>query len=460
MTRVHTRFSTPRRRLFLTAAIGTVGALALAACGASSGGSAATSSGGPGSFKGQMLTVQFNPVTTNAAGYDKYYAALASAFNKATGATVKYESTSMSFQEQLPQIAASQSGPDIIAASTSASAYQSNSFVRLSAAEWQTIGGESQFNPGQLNDSGPAGGPYDEVPLYNVPYVMVYNTTLFKAAGITKPPTTWTEYVADAQKVNDPSKGVYGTSMDPSDSANQDAWKTPFYFLQSYGGTFDTASGQPTLTTSAAAQAYEFWFDWYTKFHIVNPDGLTWQNPQMAAAFAAGDVGELPAVTSADIPLFESGKVGKDFAFATVPGLPYGESAYPSGGHQPSRLAQAGLYITSFAPTQLALQFVKVVLSTKMQVLEYQTTGDLPVTKQAVTEVLNSQPGLLKPFLQALQSDEAPEPFTTWWNAAELGLVGMASKLASTAAISGSLSQGDIESGLASTQSSLQQLWR
>lgn len=54
---------------------------------------------------------------------------------------------------------------------------------------------------------------------YAVPvdkYVMgfYYNKALFKAAGIAHPPTTWSEFQADAKKLTVPSKQQYGFGID------------------------------------------------------------------------------------------------------------------------------------------------------------------------------------------------------------------------------------------------------
>lgn len=423
----------------------------LAAC--SSGGATST---GSGKFSGQTLTVQHGPITSNASGFNDYYNALATAFHKATGATLKWETSSIAPDQQFPQIQASHTGPDVLGSSTSASAYNSGVFVKLSKADWNVLGGTDQFNPGQLGDSGPSGGPYDEVPQYNNPYALVYNTQLFAKAGITHPPTTWTEFIQDAQKINDPSQGVYGTGFDPGDSANQDSWKTPFYLIGANGGRLYSTNGKPQIDSSESVDAYSFWFSWYTKYHIVDPKSLSWQNPQMVAAFAAGKIGMLPAVNGSVALTAQQGAIGKNYAFAPIPTIPYGQTQAPTGGSA-SRLAQAGWYIGTYAPKDLALQFLKVTLQTDMQTRMFNDIGYLPVTKAGVTAVLQSKNiGQQKPFLEELQSSQEPEPFVSWWNEGELSLVSMGSQLASQLATKGSLSDSQIKSALKSVQSSLE----
>lgn len=410
------------------------------------------------SFSGQTLTVQLLPITIDASGYNQYHNAMADAFHKATGATVKYVTSSESLGEQFAQIEASHSGPDVILSSANGAAYASGAFVHLSKSDWKVLGGTSQFYPEQLASSGPKGGPYDEVPMYNVPYTMVYNTALFQKAGITHPPTTWGDYIADAQKINDPAAGIYGTGFDPSDTQNGDPWKIAFYLSANYGGALyanhDTGT-KPTLTSTPVKQAYEFWFDWYRKYHIVDPNSLSWQEPQLQAAFAAGKIGMLPGVKSQYLPLYESGAIGHNFSFAKMPSVPYGMSSLPKGGTAPqSFLSQDGLYIGTWANKALALQFIKVELEKKYQVMQFNLTGNMPVTSAAGAVAKKSGGALLAPFFSALGSEE-PEPFATSWTAGQIAIEAMTQSFASDLATSHQLSNQQIASGLAKTQSTI-----
>ena len=50
--------------------------------------------------------------------------------------------------------------------------------------------------------SGPNATTQIGIPVAMRPFGMVYNTDMFKAAGITTPPTTWDDLVADAQETD------------------------------------------------------------------------------------------------------------------------------------------------------------------------------------------------------------------------------------------------------------------
>ena len=63
------------------------------------------------------------------------------------------------------------------------------------------------------------------VPLYGLAYTLFYNTKLFKQAGISAPPKTWSEFVADAKKLTKPPD-QYGVTLEGgsiSEGANADS---------------------------------------------------------------------------------------------------------------------------------------------------------------------------------------------------------------------------------------------
>lgn len=59
-------------------------------------------------------------------------------------------------------------------------------------------------------------GDYYAVPLKQEIYVVFYNKDLFDAAGVAYPttPWTWDDMIATAEKLTDPSKGIYGLYLD------------------------------------------------------------------------------------------------------------------------------------------------------------------------------------------------------------------------------------------------------
>jgi len=75
-----------------------------------------------------------------------------------------------------------------------------------------------------------------------------YNMDLLKAAGITKPPATWDEFVADSKAVSKPDKGIYGYEFEPGTSEF-------IAGVYSRGGSITNADQSQFLFNNPAGQA-------------------------------------------------------------------------------------------------------------------------------------------------------------------------------------------------------------
>ena len=117
-------------------------------------------------------------------------------FKKQTGATVKFE-TFASANDELTKIQTSVlsgQGPDIYGLGTTftPTAYSTGAFVKLTADDWNKVGGRDRFVPATLGISGPDQKHQVGIPFPSRPFVMAYNKDLLKAAaGIDKPAHTW-----------------------------------------------------------------------------------------------------------------------------------------------------------------------------------------------------------------------------------------------------------------------------
>lgn len=97
--------------------------------------------------------------------------------------------------------------------------------------------------------------------LYGIPneidvYALNYNKKLFAAAGITAPPKTWDEFLADAEKLTDKSKGQQGFGLINSWAAGV---LHPFSSLLVSNGGDLVVNGKPTLDSKAAQQTFELY---------------------------------------------------------------------------------------------------------------------------------------------------------------------------------------------------------
>jgi multiple sugar transport system substrate-binding protein len=403
--------------------------LVLAACG---GGGTSSSS------KGQVLHVLVGYNTGYLTQQRQWMQQISSEFQKATGATIAFDTYSSASEEQtkLQTSIVSGSGPDIFSLGTGIvpTAQATGGFTVLTAQDWQAVGGKARFFPRQLTESGKSPDQDIAVPWVMRPYAMVYNKELFQKAGITAPPTTWTEFIQDAQKMTDPAAGVYGAEMDPSDS--YDPWKIWWMFALQMGGQFispDLKTAQ--LNSPQVVDAVRFWFDWVTKYKIVDPNSMSWKAGDATQAFANGKVGMLIMVTPTIIPTLQKSSVAGKYAFAPMPNIPYGMQQRPPGG-EPAETIVSGdmLAVADYSKVKdLAFKFINLVTDYQHQIQWTQTFGDLPVNVQAANYLASKDPQIAA-FVQA-EAGATPTPFIGAWLPLEVSLGGVSSKLANEVAI-------------------------
>lgn len=113
---------------------------------------------------------------------------------------------------------------------------------------------------------------------------LFYRTDLFKAAGITSPPSTWDEFLADAKKLTIPGKKQYGYEVFAPEAGYY--W---YPWLYQAGGDLLGSDGKTILFTSAAAKKAA---DFYVSLAKYSPhDYLNSNSYDGRVAFAQGQVG-------------------------------------------------------------------------------------------------------------------------------------------------------------------------
>jgi len=112
---------------------------------------------------------------------------------------------------------------------------------------------------------------------------LFYRTDLFKAAGIDGPPTTWDEFLADAQKLTDPAKKQYGYEVFAPEAAYY--W---YPWLYQAGGDLLSEDGKTVTFDSPEAQTAA---DFYVNLAKYSPkDYLNSNSYDGRVAFAQGQV--------------------------------------------------------------------------------------------------------------------------------------------------------------------------
>ncbi len=238
--------------------------------------------------------------------------------------------------------------------------------------------------------------------IYGIPkdystLAIFYNKSMFKAAGISKPPTTWSQFQTDAAKLTDKSKKVYGAVI----SADNARW-LPFVFAA--GGSYLNKSlTKVTINSAAAKQA----LDWYA--------GLVQKGyAALPSTVGAGWNGEAFGRENAAM-VFE-GNWLTGVMQSTYPSVSYGTAPLPTGPKGAGNYAFSSAWVISAKTKHLkeSTQFLKYVTGKAGMAVWSKLSGyigsrkdvkPLPGTKVFVDQVKHSQTYFFPPgFTNALSA--------------------------------------------------------
>ncbi|GAA4185121.1 sugar ABC transporter substrate-binding protein [Gryllotalpicola kribbensis] len=425
--------------------------LGVALQGCSSGGDSSSGAGAVDG-KGKTITVYTGVNTTYPQLQREFEKQVGDDFTKQTGATVVWQhgATANDTLTKIQTSAVSGQGPDVFDLGTTftPTAYATGAFVTLDDADWKLVGGKDKFVPATLGISGPSDSKQIGVPYQSRPFVLAYNTKLFQDAGLTQPADTWDGLIAQAKKLTDPSKGVYGMAIDYKDAL--DPWKYVWTFATQLGNPF-IKGAKAHLDDATVVSAYESYFGLLTDDHVTDPASVGWTAPQALAAFASGKAAILPMTTSNATPTLDKSAVKGDYKYAVMPTVPPGHSSLPSKGvGAASILSGDNLAVADFSPNKsLAFEFVNYLTSDKIQAEQYQDFGNLPVTKSAAAKLESNAPALA-PVLAAGKKSYST-PFSGAWGDAQVGLLNVVTQSIPDLA-DGSVSETKIKSLLADAQ--------
>ncbi|RKR74345.1 ABC transporter substrate-binding protein [Frondihabitans australicus] len=437
------------RTLATTVALAAAVSLALGGCAVSKG--ATVRADGTIDGTGQTLNVLVGIDTVYPKQQKQWQAEMAKEFKKTTGATLKYD-TYASANDELTRIqtsVVSGQGPDVYSIGTTftPTAYSLGAFVKLTAKDWNSIGGRAKFEQASLGISGPSQKEQIGIPVASRPFVMAYNKELLAKAGISKPATTWDQFAAQAKKLT--GHGVYGIATDYADGF--DPYKFTWAMSLQSGNPVVSKAGKATIDDATMVKAYQTYFGWLTKDHSVDPAAVGWNGAQALAAFADGKAAYLPMTTAASAPSLNQSKVKGKYAYAVMPTVPPGASTLPSQGRAAaSILSGDNVVVANYSKNQaLAFAYVKQVTAEQEQLDFYKTFGQLPTNAAAAAQLEKSDP-TLKPVVRAGKQSIAT-PFTGAWSDIQLALVNINTQLIPSLK-KGSVSTSQLKSQLKTAQ--------
>jgi multiple sugar transport system substrate-binding protein len=378
---------------------------------------------------------------------------LAAQFKKQTGITVNIQVIPWSILlTKLTAVIAGGTGPDIaeVGCTWSGQLAASGGFVPWPTSAFNQIGGEAKFIPSVIGATGDPGQPPIDLMEFAESYAMYYNTALFKQAGIASPPRTWSQFVADAQKLTNPAKGIWGVAADTANIAAEEKWN--WIISQQFGGRYYSSPSKDVATVNSpgVAKAITMMLDWMGPDHIMAPGDAEFNNNQAETAFAHGKAAMV--FTQGDSIFTADGMKASDFAPALIPMASINP---PAGDAVMSHLD--GVNIGIFKTTKhLAADYAWLNFLTNKgpQTTIAQSYGVVPATKLAAASPVFQNNAQDKVFLQIQSKYAEPMPTQSDSGTLEEAVSRSVGQLFDNVATSGKVSLAQVESALDDVNSS------
>ena len=309
-------------------------------------------------------------------------------FKKQTGITVKLEVVPWSdLLNRILTATTSGQGPDVlnIGNTWSASLQATGAFLPWSTANFAKIGGKDRFVDSALGSTGATGKDPAAVPLYSMAYALYYNKQIFADAGISQPPATWAELVADGKKIEAKGKQALG-----AEGANvSENIHHAFVFAKQHNAEFFTADGKADFTNDGVVAAVKQYVDLMAKDKVIPVGNAEYAQNQSVSDFAKGKTAML-MWQSASANLKSQGMSESSYGIAPIPV----QSGSPGTGVQTNSMV-AGINLAVFKNTNNldgSTKFVKFMTSDAEQKILNTAYSSIPPVKTAQEDTAFNTP--------------------------------------------------------------------
>lgn len=309
-------------------------------------------------------------------------------FEKQTGIKVELEVVPWSdLLNRILTATTSGQGPDVlnIGNTWSASLQATGALLPWDAKNLAAIGGRDRFVDSALGSTGARGQDPAAVPLYSMAYALYYNKKMFADAGITKPPATWAELVADGRKLSkDGTWGLGTEGSNPSENVHH-----AFVLAKQHGADFFTADGRADFTSDGAVAGVKQYVDLMAKDRIIAPGNAEYAQNQSVSDFAKGRTAML-LWQSASANLRSQGMSEDAYGIAPVPV----QSGTPGTGTNVNSMV-AGINLAVFKNTDNldgAKRFVKFMTSDTEQKILNTAYSSIPPVRAAQADAAFNTP--------------------------------------------------------------------
>jgi multiple sugar transport system substrate-binding protein len=428
-------------------ALGVVAAVTMAVtgCGGDDGGGGGE---GGGSTRGQTITYW---ASNQGATIDQDKEILGKAidrFTKKTGINVELKVIPWSdLFNNITTAVTSGQGPDVlnIGNTWSATLQSTGAFLPFEGDTANTIGGTDKFLETSMAASGKEGEPPTSVPIYGLSYGLFYNTKLFKEAGITAPPKTWSEFIDTAKKLTKDTDGdgeidQWGVAVEGSSITENAHWA---FILGRQGGGQLFEGSEPTFDTPPIVKGVTEYANLVGSHKVASPSNAQYADgTQALAQFSKGKAAMVMWQNNAENNIKSNGMKPNEYAVAEVPLL--------DGTDTPVMTHVAGINISVFQESEkkdAALEFVKFLTSPEEQVKLNSAFGSLPVVKAAQDDEAFATSSL-KTFNGILAEHAEPMPLINEEGQMETIIGDAVKQLIATAATKGSVSEAEAKAAL------------
>jgi ABC-type glycerol-3-phosphate transport system substrate-binding protein len=309
-------------------------------------------------------------------------------FEKQTGIKVKLEVVPWSdLLNRILTATTSGQGPDVlnIGNTWSASLQATGALLPWDAKNFAKIGGKDRFVDSALGSTGAAGKDPAAVPLYSMAYALYYNKKSFADAGISGPPATWAELVADGKKLS--KGGKWGLGAEGSNASEN--IHHAFVFAKQHGADFFTADGKADFTNDGVVAAVKQYVDLMAKDKVIPVGNAEYAQNQSVSDFAKGKTAML-MWQSASANLKSQGMSDSSYGIAPIPV----QSGTPGTGAQTNSMV-AGINLAVFKNTNNldgSTKFVKFMTSDAEQKILNTAYSSIPPVKTAQEDTAFNTP--------------------------------------------------------------------
>jgi len=390
-----------RKRSLAAAACTAAAALSLTACGSGSAthGAAAAQPAGSRTLTVWLMDGDLSTQATDAVN---------AAFEKATGAKVNVQIQQWAnINTKISTALAQNNPPDVIEiGNTDVPLFAATGALSDITADESSMSAGQTWLPGLVGPATVEGKVY-AAPLFAGNRAVIYNKTLWAAAGVTTAPASFAQLTADLDRIRakNPQPGFSAFNFPGQ------YWYGALQFVWDAGGQLATESNgrwSGALDTPAAQQGLRAWKTFQNTYSSPASRNVDTKTPDQAAMFASGKTATI-LDTSINTVLKDNpalkGRLGT---------FPFPSST--PGQNQPVFLGGSDLGIAAKSPNQdLALAYLKAATSPAVQSSAIVgIDGWTPISTQLIDSTKGSLPPTSTAFFDAARSSVST-PATPGW---------------------------------------------